>query len=62
MFDKDYILKVLFSIALIFVLFLWSGGVYDTDIVRKVRVNKITGSVEVLKKENNQVSWKKLKD
>jgi len=53
----DSIMKYILAIVLLFIMFLWSGGVYETFIAEKVRVNKITGAVEVLKKENELVGW-----
>lgn len=46
--NKEYILKVGFAVALLFVLFLWSGGfyIYSND-ARNIRYHKITGEFQV---------------
>jgi len=52
--DKEYILKVVFAIGLLFVLFLWSGGVYTYSFQNRIwRINKITGDAESL----NNFMW-----
>lgn len=57
--SKEYILKVLFAAGLLFVLFLWSGGIYKYEYNGKVRINKITAEIQIVKNG----SWKNaLKD
>lgn len=53
--DKEYILKVAFAAGLLFVLFLWSGGVYEYNHSKvNVRYNKITGEFQFF---NSKKGW-----
>ena len=47
--DKEYILKVVFAVALLFILFLWSGGVYEIKQIGRIliKINKFTGAIYV---------------
>ncbi len=51
---KDKIFKAVFAIALLIVLYLWSGGLYSYKTSQnglpQFRINKITGDVQYLKK------------
>jgi len=49
--NKEYILKVGFTVGLLFILFLWSGGVYEYS-SWKIRHNKITGASQYLSDRN----------
>lgn len=54
--DKEYILKVVFVAGLLFVLFLWSGGVWEYNhSARNIRYNKITGEFQSY---STQRGWK----
>ena len=52
--NKEYILKVLFAVGLLFVLFLWSGGIYKYHFFSNntIRVNKITGERQYIKNDS----------
>ncbi|MDQ7067763.1 MAG: hypothetical protein Q9M40_07210 [Sulfurimonas sp.] len=52
---KEYVLKVFFAIALLFILFLWSGGIYEYQ-NKGLRFNKITGNIEQYSGNNN--TWR----
>lgn len=52
---KEFYLKVFFSVGLLFVLFLWSGGLYSYSNLREnIRYNKLTGDFQVF---NIQEGW-----
>jgi hypothetical protein len=55
--NREFIFKVLFGIGLLFVLFLWSGGIYTyPPYPSYYRYNKITGNTEILNSHDSS-SW-----
>lgn len=58
--DKEYILKVVFAAGLLFVLFLWSGGIYQYNHVGQIgsgRINKFTNSIEIIEYDKRSRSY-----
>lgn len=59
---KDRIVVYFFMTALLFILYLWSGGIYkyNEKYGFQVRVNKITGSLEAYSKHKS--NWVNFED
>lgn len=59
---KDKIALYCFMVALLFILYLWSGGMYEYNEKHRfqVRTNKITGSLEAYSKHKSD--WVNFED
>jgi len=62
--SKEFILKVFFAAGLLFVFFLYSGGIYQysqLDGSGHARINKITNTTEILQYSGDKYYWVDLK-